>query len=207
MVQVIPAKAIALPDLKARTGLVEVRERHFFPEWRQDLPELDPWERQTLDRIRTGYFNLLDRQPLLETAVRMCVVHPLLFAASCYIAPPAAQPETSVAIAVDDGETTIEGRMDVLVLRDRLWLAVIEAKRVELSLEAGLGQLLAYLLGNPNAEHPVYGLLTNGGYFQFVKLMKTESPQYALSNVFALRRDDNELYPVLQILKKLVQLE
>ncbi|MBE9099404.1 hypothetical protein [Vacuolonema iberomarrocanum] len=39
--------------------------------------------------------------------------------------------------------------------------------------------------------------------FTFVKLMGDRAPQYAVSCEFALRNPDNELYTVLQILKKL----
>ncbi|GGA25113.1 hypothetical protein CYANOKiyG1_40800 [Okeania sp. KiyG1] len=42
-----------------------------------------------------------------------------------------------------------------------------------------------------------------GGSFIFVKLIKTEVPQYATSKVFAIRNPGNELFDVLRILKRL----
>ncbi|WP_366557680.1 hypothetical protein [Okeania sp. SIO1I7] len=42
-----------------------------------------------------------------------------------------------------------------------------------------------------------------GGSFIFVKLIKTEVPQYATSKMFAIRNPGNELFDVLSILKRL----
>ena len=64
-------------------------------------------------------------------------------------------------------------------------------------------QTLAYMLANPNPERPVFGLVTNGGNFIFVKLQINEFPQYEVSNVFSILPRRNQLYDVLQILKRL----
>ena len=83
---------------------------------------------------------------------------------------------------------------------------MIESKRAGISLEEGIAQLLAYMLGTPNPEKPIFGMLTNGSHFLFAKLVKGETPQYALSDEFVLRRRENELYRVLSVLKRLAQL-
>jgi hypothetical protein len=83
---------------------------------------------------------------------------------------------------------------------------VIESKRVSFSIEAGLAQILAYMLGNPNPEKPSYGMIATGGSFIFVKLVNGESPRYGTSNIFEIRNPGNELYDVLRILKRLTQL-
>ncbi|MEB3281279.1 MAG: hypothetical protein VKK42_20385 [Lyngbya sp.] len=57
------------------------------------------------------------------------------------------------------------------------------------------------MLANPNVNRPVFGMVTNGGNFIFVKLHIQEFPQYELSNVFSLLPRRNQLYDVLQILK------
>ncbi|MGB7443109.1 MAG: hypothetical protein WA919_18750 [Coleofasciculaceae cyanobacterium] len=74
------------------------------------------------------------------------------------------------------------------------------------SIEEGLAQLLAYMLGNPNSEKPSYGMITTGGSFIFVKLVKDFIPQYATSDLFNTRNRGNELYSVLRILKRLSQI-
>ena len=40
-----------------------------------------------------------------------------------------------------------------------------------------------------------------GGSFIFVKLIKTEVPQYSTSKMFAIRNQGNELFDILSILK------
>jgi hypothetical protein len=48
-------------------------------------------------------------------------------------------------------------------------------------------------------------MITTGGSFVFLKLLKAETPQYALSRVFEMRNPGNELYTVLGVLKQLEQ--
>jgi hypothetical protein len=204
MTQTSQASAILISELEDKAGLREVENSQFFGEWQTDLPEIDDWERQALDRLKAGYLNLLKKPPLLENAVRMAVVHPLLFIAGLYLAPFYAKPEQSLTITLENEDgTQIEGRIDVLVLKDQLWLMVIESKRAGVAIEEGIAQLLAYMLGNPNTDKPTFGMITNGGCFLFAKLVKTEPPQYALSDMFVLRKQENELYQVLRILKHL----
>ena len=60
------------------------------------------------------------------------------------------------------------------------------------------------MLANPNPEKPLFGLVTNGSNFIFLKLVNQDVPYYALSDEFTLRRG-NDLYTVLGILKRLGQ--
>ena len=62
------------------------------------------------------------------------------------------------------------------------------------------------MLGNPHLEKPSFGMITTGGSFIFLKLVKGEKPQYGLSKTFATLNPGNELYDVLRILKSLCQL-
>jgi hypothetical protein len=57
------------------------------------------------------------------------------------------------------------------------------------------------MLDNPDPEKPIFGLVTNGSNFIFIKLIKQERLLYALSDEFTLRRA-NDLYIVLKILKQ-----
>jgi hypothetical protein len=92
------------------------------------------------------------------------------------------------------------------VLKDQLWLMVIESKRVSFSIEAGLAQILAYMLANPNRDRPSYGMIATGGSFIFVKLLNGESPRYATSDLFGISNRTNNLHDVLRILKRLSQI-
>jgi len=98
----------------------------------------------------------------------------------------------------------IKGRLDTLILKEQLWVMIIESKRVIYSVEVGLPQLLAYLMVNPHPNRPNYGMLTNGSEFLFVKLLWDGKPLYETSRLFAMR-NPGDLYEVLKILKHLCQ--
>jgi hypothetical protein len=68
--------------------------------------------------------------------------------------------------------TIIRGRIDALVFVPEFWVLAIEAKRSQYSLEVGIPQLLAYMLDAPQRPtgQPVWGLVTNGREFQFMKV-------------------------------------
>jgi len=59
------------------------------------------------------------------------------------------------------------------------------------------------MLNNPDKQKPVFGLVTNGSHFTFLKLTIQEKPVYATSDEFTLFRRQNEMYQVLSILKNL----
>ena len=82
---------------------------------------------------------------------------------------------------------------------------VIESKKAAYSVEAGLAQMLVYMLGNPHKNRPSYGLITSGETFTFIKLVKAENPQYAISNLFATI-NPGDLYRVMQNFKRLSQI-
>jgi hypothetical protein len=84
---------------------------------------------------------------------------------------------------------------------------VIECKQAAFSIEAGLAQILAYILANPYLNQPTVGMITTGGSFVFIKLNQGTQPQYATSKSFELRNPDNELYDVLRILKRITDIK
>ena len=155
--------------------------------------------------IKTGYFNLLNYPPFLETSVRITVLDPLLFIGNFYLSPFHIKAEESVEIITNDQDLIIKGRLDTLILKDQLWVMIIESKRVIYSVEAGLPQLLTYLMANPYQKRPNYGMVTNGSEFLFVKLLWESKPLYGTSRLFAMR-NSGDLYEVLKILKHLCQL-
>ncbi len=206
MVNILQAQAVNLRDLIDQFGIQLVEDEQFFREWQDDLPELTDLDKQLLDKVKVGYINLLNYPPLLENVIRMAVLDPMLFIGDFYLAPFYVKAETSVEIVSEDEGTIIRGKMDTLVLKDQFWVMVIESKKAGFSIEEGLAQILAYMLGNPYPNKPSYGLINAGGSFIFVKLVKAEVPLYALSDPFDIRRRGNDLYTVLQIMKRLSQL-
>ncbi|MBD2437506.1 type I restriction endonuclease [Nostoc sp. FACHB-110] len=205
MVQVVQAQNIGIAYLEERFSLKISENERFFHEWLEDLPEVTTLQKQDLDRVKSNFLSLVKRPPILENAVKMVILSPLLDLAGFYREPFAIATEESVEIAVENAEEIVRGRIDVLVIQEQFWLLVIESKRASLSLLEAIPQALVYMLGSPNTEKPLFGLVSNGEDFQFIKLIKQDQPQYALSDKFTLSRRENELYIVLQILKKISQ--
>jgi len=206
MTQTLQAKDIDLRYLIDNFGIQLVLDDQFFQEWQEDLPEITELDKQLLDKVKFGYLNLLNYPSLLEDVVRMAIVDPILFIGDFYLAPFYVKSEESIDIAVPDEDTIIKGRIDTLVLKDRLWVMIIESKKASFSIEEGLAQIIAYMLGNPHSDKPCFGMIATGSEFIFVKLVKEELPRYGLSKGFLMRNPGNELYDVLRILKRLTQM-
>ena len=206
MTQTIPAKDINIRYLIDNLGLQKNQDEEFFREWQDNLPELTDLEKQLLDQVKAGFFNLIDYPPVLKNVVRMSVVDPILFIGGFFLYPLYIRNEPAVNLALEDEDIIIKGKIDTLVLKDQFWAMVIESKKAEFSLEVGRGQILAYMLANPHPNPPNYGMISTGGGFMFVKLVNGEIPQYALSKGFLTLNPGNELYDVLPILKRLTQI-
>ena len=87
MVQTIQAKDIDLRHLIDNFGIELVLDEKLFFEWQEDLPEIIDLDKQLLDKVKAGYFNLLNYPPLLEDIVRMAIIDPILFIGDFYINP------------------------------------------------------------------------------------------------------------------------
>jgi hypothetical protein len=203
MVQTIAAEQLTLYDLEQKFHLQRVHDRQFFLEWQALGPELTIVEQAQLERVKQHYVHLATR-PLLEGMVKMVVVSPLLDLAGFFDPPFYSTSEASMNLTAKDGKLTVRGKMDVLVLLEQLWVLAIESKRAEFSLKVGIPQVLADMLATPEKSQPIYGLVTNGSNFTFLKLAFGAGPQYAQSDVFDIERGD-DLARVLQILKQIDQ--
>lgn len=204
MSQTIQAQKINLYELSEKFSLERNDNEQFFREWQDNLPELTDLEKYALDEVKGDYLHL-SKYPILEPIVKLVVLSPLLKLAGFYRAPFYLTAEKEVEIVSEDEETIVKGRLDLLVFTPHFWILVIEAKSAQYSLEVGIPQALAYMLGNPESEKPAFGFVTNGNEFRFLKLTKQGTPKYAQSYLFALdSRDD--LYTVLSILKRFGQL-
>ncbi len=223
MPKIIQAQDVTLTDLKEKFSLEKTIDDNFFSEYVVDnLSEITDLEKQYLDRVKTNYISLVENSPLLEEAVKLVVLSPLLDLAGFYRYPfqiATEEPiEISEEIIVEENQEgninqteIIKGKIDVLVLHKRLWLLVIESKRTNFSLQKAIPQALTYMLASPNLdqilEKKIYGFVTNGEDFQFIKLVKEDDKLvYDLSERLTLYKRENELYQVLSILKKLGQI-
>ncbi|MGB3693077.1 MAG: restriction endonuclease subunit R [Spirulinaceae cyanobacterium] len=195
----------SLNQAETQLGLSRASDWQFFFEWRQQLPNLTPGEEASLDRIKASYLYNSADGPLTESTINLLLVSPLLYLAGLCDPPFKLRGEAGVNLTVEDEEVTYRGRIDALVLQDNLWLLLVESKQAKFSFSLAIPQALTYMMGSPNTEKPIFGLVTNGDGFLFLKLHKKPQPLYALSDDFSLfRQSHNELYDVLKILKRVV---
>jgi len=201
MVETIQARNVNLYDLEAKFGLQRTEDKQFFREWQDDIPELTDVEKAALNEVKADYIHL-SKYPILEPVVKLVVLSPLLKLAGFYRPPFYLSAEKEVQISSEDEGTIVTGRLDLLVFTPEFWVLVIEAKKAQYSLEAGIPQALAYMLGSPNLEKPAFGFITNGPNFIFLKLTQQGTRKYARSHLFSID-NENDLYTVLRILKRL----
>ena len=172
-----------IAEAERKFGLRRSESRDFFTEWYDQLPVSNSSDHANLEIIWRRYIYHRSGGHLLESTVMLLLVSPLLTIAGLYDPP---------------------FRIDVLVLRDRLWIIVLESKKTMLSVWSALPQTLAYLMASPNGDHPTFAMLTNGDDIVFVKL---EGKQYAMSQVLSPLVNRGELEVAWQVLRKIAEIE
>jgi hypothetical protein len=192
-----------LAEAEGRFHLQRTENEEFFSEWRTGLPDLTEAERMGLNQLRQRYLYQRAESHLLEGTVMLLLASPLLAIAGFYDPPFKVRAEESVQIILDDSEEVLRGRIDVLVLENQLWIVVLESKKTALSVWSGLPQTLAYLMANPQPERPSFGMMTNGDDILFVKLTQMDNRQFDVSRVFSPFTSNQELYSILQVLKRI----
>ena len=197
----LSAEKITLDDLQKYFGLDDRPDPAAFLEWQQDLPTLTDDDQARLDKAQAHYAHL-SKRPILEAMVKMVILSPLLELAGFYDAPFYATSEKSVNISTQDHNLTVRGKIDVLVTQGQFWILVIESKQSGIAIDSGIPQALTYMLAAPEHIKPLYGMVTNGNNFIFIKL---HDRAYQLSDEFSLRRR-GDLYQILAILKHFANL-
>jgi hypothetical protein len=192
-----------LGDLEERFRLLPTQNSHFFPEWQESLPELTNTELEALDQIYQRYFRHRKHSSLAEGTVNHLLVAPLLTLAKLYDEPFFITTEPSVNLEIENQNEILRGRIDTLIIHQRLWVLVVESKD-SLSFNIALPQAMTYMMANPNPSQFVYGMVTSGDEFLFIKMKTDANPEYDLSNVFyTLIPQRNQLREVLKILKQI----
>lgn len=193
-----------LAEAEQRLQLTRTEAESFFAEWRTNLPALSDTEKAGLRDLRRRYLYQRAQGHLLESTVLLLFASPLLTLAGFYDPPFRVKAEAPIQLTLQDSEEVLQGRLDVLVLKDQLWVVVLESKKTALSAWSALPQTLAYLSASPQVDQPAYALMTNGDDSVFVKLSRRDSV-YTVSRVFSALTSTQELHLVLQILKHLSQ--
>ena len=193
-----------IAEAERKFALSRSESRDFFTEWYDELPEINSSDRASLEVLWRRYIYHRSGGHLLESTVMLLLVSPLLTITGLYDPPFLLKAEESVLIKISDSEETLQGRIDVLVLRDRFWIIVLESKKTMLSVWSALPQTLAYLMATPNGDHPTFAMLTNSDDIVFVKL---EAKQYAMSQVLSPLVNRGELEVAWQVLRKIAEIE
>lgn len=190
----------SLSELKQTFGLQKSQEVGFFSEWSESSISLTDAEKLALERVKANFSEMVANPPVLEDAVKLVVLAPLLDLAGFYHRSYRIETETSIEIEAKDEDITVRGQIDVLVLKNRLWLLVIESKRSDFAVTRAMAQALSYMLANDKTEQPTFGMITDGTEFLFVKAAQQE---YDNLRLFSLVNPGNELWDVFRILKGL----
>lgn len=195
----------SLAEAESRLNLSRTEDEAFFTEWQAQLPSPSDSEQTALDTLRRRLLYHRGDGELLEGAGTLLVASPLLELAGFYDPPFKMKAEAAIEIAIDDGEETLRGRIDILILQNQLWVMVLECKKTTISTRSALPQALAYMMANPDLDKPRFGMLTNGDDVLFVKLRAQPTPEYGLSRAFSIYTVRSELRSAFQVLKHLGQ--
>ncbi|MEY3825665.1 MAG: hypothetical protein RLZZ148_477, partial [Cyanobacteriota bacterium] len=188
-----------IKEAEVQFNLLPTTDINFFPEWREDLPTITEIEKTVLDRIKARYRYHRASGNLAESLVNLVVLSPLLELAGFYDAPFQIKGEVPIEVSVISPISETESE----VVSNELWIVVLESKGTELNLDIAIPQTLAYMMANPKSEYPTFAMITNGGEFFFIKVIKQGTPQYDISRIFSHLPLNNEFYEVLRILKKI----
>ena len=202
MTTTINAKNLTLSEVHRLFGF----EKHYTNSFTSllSLEDITEHEQQEIIQIRDDFDDYISSDRVSEGLVKALTTFPLMRFAGFYRRPIKISLEQDIAeISIEDEDTIVRGSIDVLLLLQSFWVVAIEAKRAQYSVEAGLPQLLFYMLNDPSPEQVTFGLLTNGSSFRFIKMTKRDTPQYAVSKLFDIANPGNELYEVFRILKRL----
>jgi predicted type IV restriction endonuclease len=208
-----PISSLSLSDLRETFALTRDRADPFFEQWLAAAEPLSDFEQQALARLKCNYENISETNPL-EEVVKLVVVAPLLDLAGFYQSPFSIRAEASTKLSATDSGQTFTGSIDVLVVKQRLWVLVIESKQSRFDVTAGIPQALSYML-SPGAVQASdvqvsergdrFGLVTNGRETVFLKLTLQPSLTYARSRIYQVIDAEVDLTEILQGLKVIGQ--
>ncbi|MBD1927339.1 restriction endonuclease subunit R [Trichocoleus sp. FACHB-90] len=178
------------------------------------LEPLTQFEQQELLQIRNLFRDYYAEGKISEGQVKFLFVARLMWLAGFYQPSIKITLEEGIAdISIEDEETIIKGRMDILAINktqattDTLfWILVIETKNSSINALEGLPQLLAYAYKSLEYQESVWGLTTNGMDYRFAYLQQGISPTYQLLPALNLI-DSEPSIQLLQVLKAICKLQ
>ncbi|MEH2209796.1 restriction endonuclease subunit R [Nostoc sp.] len=210
MTLTVEASSLSLNDVHRFLKLEKLSNASFT-----DFLTLEPlseFEQQDLLRIRNDFDRYLSDRKISEGLVKFLTIAPLMRLAGFYDVPIRLTMEDSIAIAVEDEDRRITGRMDILAINNPqsniappFWVVVIETKNSAIEVGEGLPQLLTYAFKSLDQQPSVWGLATNGLRYQFVYLRHDEHPTYQLMPLLNLNESPGAM-ELLQVFKAVCKL-
>ncbi len=210
MTLTVEASSLSLNDVHRFLKLEELSTGSFT-----DFLNLEPlteFEQQDLLRIRNDFERYLSAGKISEGLVKFLTIAPLMRLAGFYDVPIRLTMEDSIAIAIEDEDRRITGRMDILAINNPqsniappFWVVVIETKNSAVEVGEGVPQLLTYAFKSLDQQPSVWGLATNGLRYQFVYLRRDEQPTYQLMSLLSLNESPDAI-ELLQVLKAICKL-
>jgi len=178
------------------------------------LEPLTEFEQLELVQIRNDFREYLSFERVSEGLVQALTTFPLMRLAGFYRSPLKMSLEENIAnITIEDEDTTITGRFDILAINKEkqiaadiaFWILVIESKNSLIAPRAGLPQLLTYAYKSLKYQESVWGLATSGEFYQFVNIRRGNPPTYQLMPFLTLMEPESSVV-LLQVLKAICKL-
>ncbi len=210
MTLTVEASSLSLNDVHRFLKLEKLSNDSFTDFLR--LEPLSDFEQQDLLRIRNDFDRYLSAGKISEGLVKFLTIAPLMRLSGFYDVPIRLTMEDSIAIAVEDEDRRITGRMDILAINNPqsniappFWVLVIETKNSSVNVIEGLPQLLTYAFKSLEQQPSVWGLVTNGQLYQFVYLRHDSQSTYELMPLLNLSQSPDAI-ELLQVFKAICQL-
>jgi hypothetical protein len=178
------------------------------------IESLTEFEQQELLQIQNIFRSYYAAGKISEGQIKFLFLAPLIKLAGFYHPSIKITLEENIAdISVEDEDTIIKGRMDILAVNKTegrttttpFWILVIEAKNSSINAFDGLPQLLTYAYKGIEQQSSVWGLTTNGMDYQFVYIEQGNPPIYQLLPKLDITRVESSI-ELLQVLKAICKL-
>lgn len=212
MTQNLEASQLSLNDVRRLLKLERQTGGSFTDFF--SLEPLTDFEQQELLQISNDFWRYLEVGKVSEELVKFLSLSPLMRLTGFFKVPVVLTMEDSIPIEVEDGDTLIKGRLDILAVNQpdaeigaaKFWILVVEAKNSAIDPWAGLPQLLTYAYKSLQQQSSVWGLTTNGRNYQFVYLTRGNPCTYQILPDLSLTDRERSIL-LAQVLKAICKLQ
>ncbi len=219
MTQNLEASQLSLNDVRRLLKLEELEGEGFTDFF--SLEPLTESEQQELLKLRNDFRHYLSAGKISEELIKFLVLSPLMRLTGFFDIPIVLTMEDSIPIEVEDEDTLIKGRLDILAVNQpdaeigatQFWILVVEAKNSALAQPskriaslAGLPQLLTYAYKSLQQQSSVWGLTTNGESYRFVRVTRGNPCTYQILPELNLIDRERSLL-LAQVLKAICKLQ